>query len=150
MAQPLWKYSGKVYLKSMRYFITVASTWPCSHTLERRVNTANYVFFTSSLSFSHFLCPYHVTLNLILEKAILDSHEMARTHTNSQQHLCLCIFMVIEQHVTAMSLLRSDSESWFWISHCETVLRGFNSRRRFWHIYLVERIHVHPHLHKNK
>lgn len=41
-------------------------------------------------------------------------------------------------------------ESWFWISHCVTVLRGFNSRRRFWHTYLVERIHVHPHAHSHK
>lgn len=108
-------------------------------------------FFHFPIVVLHFLCPYHVTLNLILENSILDSCAFAHTQKLLiQLHLCLCIFMVREQHVTALSLL--IRQSWFWISHCETVLKGFNSRRRFWHTYLVERIHVHPraHSYKNK
>lgn len=61
-------------------------------------------------------------------------------HFHGQRATCDCI-VIADQ---------TASESWFWISNCETVLKGFNSRRRFWHTYLVERIHVHPHAHSHK
>lgn len=75
------------------------------------------------------------------------------THTNAQvAHPVTFVSMHFHGHrATCDCIVIADQtapESWFWISHCETVMRGFNSRRRFWHTYLVECIHVHPHAQK--
>lgn len=108
--------------------------------------------------FLHFLSADHVTLHLIVENCTLESCEIAQTHTNAQvAHPVTFVSVHLHGHwATCDCIVTADQtarESWFCISHCETVLRGFNSRRRFWHTYLAERVHAHPHArspHKNK
>lgn len=59
-----------------------------------------------SLPHCHFAVPLSLPCDLILENSVLDIRATAHTHKLLiQSHLCLCIFMVREQHVTALSLL---------------------------------------------